>query len=136
MFLEISRNSSRPATLFKKRLWYMCFPVNFEKFSRTLFLQNISGWRLTAIKKIILEILQNSQQNTRVGVSCLSKLQSWGRQLFWKRDSDTSAFPWILQKFLGTYFDNSRYLDFHFGKGFYATLYQTKTDLLIEQSTT
>ena len=27
----------RPATLFKKRLWHRCFPVNFEKFLRTLF---------------------------------------------------------------------------------------------------
>ena len=28
----------RPATLFKKRLWHRCFPVNFEKFLRTSFL--------------------------------------------------------------------------------------------------
>ena len=27
--------SLRPATLFKKRLWQRCFPVNFAKFSRT-----------------------------------------------------------------------------------------------------
>ena len=27
----------RPATLFKKRLWHKCFPVNFPKFLRTLF---------------------------------------------------------------------------------------------------
>ena len=33
----------RPATLLKKRLWHRCFPVNFVKFSRTLFLQNTSG---------------------------------------------------------------------------------------------
>ena len=25
----------RPATLFKKRLWHRCFPVNFVKFLRT-----------------------------------------------------------------------------------------------------
>ena len=31
-----------PATLFKKRLWHMCFPVNFVKFLKTLFLQNTS----------------------------------------------------------------------------------------------
>ena len=30
----------RPATLLKKRLWNRCFPVNFAKFLRTLFLQN------------------------------------------------------------------------------------------------
>ena len=27
----------RPAILLKKRLWHMCFPVNFAKFSRTPF---------------------------------------------------------------------------------------------------
>ena len=33
----------RPATLFKKKLWHRCFPVNFAKFLRTPFLQNTSG---------------------------------------------------------------------------------------------
>ena len=32
-----------PTTLLKKRLWHKCFPVNFTKFLRTPFLQNISG---------------------------------------------------------------------------------------------
>ena len=36
----------RPATLSKKRLWHRCFPVNFAKFLRTSFSQNISGWLL------------------------------------------------------------------------------------------
>ena len=31
-----------PATLWKKSLWYKCFPVNFVKFLRTSFLQNTS----------------------------------------------------------------------------------------------
>ena len=35
----------RSATLFKKRLWHRCFPVNFVKSLRTPFLQNTS-WRL------------------------------------------------------------------------------------------
>ena len=30
----------KPATLFKKRLWHRCFPVNFAKVLRTLSLQN------------------------------------------------------------------------------------------------
>ena len=34
------------ATLLKKRPWHRCFPVNFAKFLRTLFLQNTSGWLL------------------------------------------------------------------------------------------
>ena len=29
--------------ILKKKLWYRCFPVNFSKFLRTPFLQNISG---------------------------------------------------------------------------------------------
>ena len=36
-------NCVRPATLLKKRLWRRCFPVNFEKFLRAIFSQNISG---------------------------------------------------------------------------------------------
>ena len=44
--------SLRPATLLKKRLWYRCFPVNFAKFSRTPFLQNTSGWLLSANMKM------------------------------------------------------------------------------------
>ena len=33
----------RPETLLKTRLWHRCFPVNFVKLSRTLFLQSTSG---------------------------------------------------------------------------------------------
>ena len=33
----------RPTTLLKKRLWHMCFPVNFVKFFRTPILQNVYG---------------------------------------------------------------------------------------------
>ena len=38
-----------PATLFQKRLWRSCFPVNFVKFLRTQFLQNTSGELLLII---------------------------------------------------------------------------------------
>ena len=34
--------SLRPATLFKKRLWQRCFPLNFVKFQKTPFLQKTS----------------------------------------------------------------------------------------------
>ena len=33
-------------TLLKKRLWYSCFPVNFAKFLRTLFLTEHLQWLL------------------------------------------------------------------------------------------
>ena len=36
-------NLQAKGTLLKKRLWHMCFPVNFAKFLRTSFLQNTSG---------------------------------------------------------------------------------------------
>ena len=35
-----------PATLFKKRLWHRCFPVNFIKFLRTLFFTEHLWWLL------------------------------------------------------------------------------------------
>ena len=36
----------RPATLLKKILWHRCFPVNFAKFLRTLFLTEQLRWPL------------------------------------------------------------------------------------------
>ena len=36
----------RPSTLFKKKLWHRCFPVNFAKFSRTIFLLEHLWWLL------------------------------------------------------------------------------------------
>ena len=39
----------RPATLLKKKPWYWCFPMNFVKFLRILFLQNTSGRLLLKI---------------------------------------------------------------------------------------
>ena len=39
----------RPATLFQKRLWHRCSPVNFAKFLRTPFLQNTSQRLLLAL---------------------------------------------------------------------------------------
>ena len=61
VFKEISQNSQEnicdrvsfliklqpePATLFKKRLWHRCFPVNFAKFLRTPFLTEHLQWLL------------------------------------------------------------------------------------------
>ena len=36
----------RPVTLFKKRLWHRCSPVNFAKFLRTPFLTEHLRWLL------------------------------------------------------------------------------------------
>ena len=37
--------------LLKKRLWHRCFPVNFAKFLKTLFLQNTSGRLLLYLRQ-------------------------------------------------------------------------------------
>ena len=44
---------ARPATLFKKRLWYGCFPVNFAKFSRTSFFIEYLWWMLLNIFTVV-----------------------------------------------------------------------------------
>ena len=36
----------RPATLFKKRIWHWCFPVNLAKFLGTPFLTDHLRWLL------------------------------------------------------------------------------------------
>ena len=41
----------RPVTLLKKRLWYMCFPVNFTKFLRTPFFIDHLWWLLLQLKR-------------------------------------------------------------------------------------
>ena len=43
LFLDKVAGLRLPETLLKKRFWHRCFSVNFAKFLRTLFLQNISG---------------------------------------------------------------------------------------------
>ena len=50
------RLCQRPASLLKKRLWHKCFPVNFAKFLKTRFLQNISGRLLLYISWVMTEI--------------------------------------------------------------------------------
>ena len=58
VLLELSQNSQEntcarvsfliklPTTLLKKRLWHTCFPVNFVKFPRILFLTEHLWWLL------------------------------------------------------------------------------------------
>ena len=48
-------------------------------------------------KKVLSEISQNSQENACARVSFLIKLLAWGLQLYYKRDSSTGVFLWILQ---------------------------------------
>ena len=55
VFLEISQNSQEnSATLFKKRLWHRCFPVNFMKFLRTPLLAEHLRWVLLYLLCVII----------------------------------------------------------------------------------
>ena len=54
----------RPVTLLKKRLWHRCFPMNFTKFSRTLFLQNTFGrLLLNKVKVLTVTVLRISKRS-------------------------------------------------------------------------
>ena len=46
----------RPATLFKKRLWYMCFPMNFSTFLRTPFFIEHLWWLLLQLFSYSIKI--------------------------------------------------------------------------------
>ena len=63
-----------PATLFKKR----CFPVNFEKFLRTPFLQNISGRLL--LKKNKIRLIENQSWGTKVDVRKSKNIKLYASQ--------------------------------------------------------
>ena len=52
-----------------------------------------------SVKKVFLEISQNSKGNTCARVSFLIKLQASNLQLYQKRDSDTGVFRGILRNF-------------------------------------
>ena len=75
VFLEISQNLQentcarvsffnedaglRPATLFKKRLWHRCFPVDFVKFLRTpFFIEHL--WWLLLIMRFKLKLISHT----------------------------------------------------------------------------
>ena len=58
-FIKKRLRYMRPATLFIKRLWCRCFPVNFEKFLRTPFSQKTS-WRLLLLLEAINYFSQKS----------------------------------------------------------------------------
>ena len=102
------------------KLRHRRFLVNITKFIRTLILKKICERLLLAVweenrifkhlqkqppkvfcdvKKLYLEISQNSQENTCIRASFLIKLQGSGLQLYQKRNSGTGVFQWILRNF-------------------------------------
>ena len=80
--------------------WPICSHIS-KSFEKSLIR---SGCQEVFCKKSVLKNLQNSQENTCIGVSFLIKLQTWDFQLYWKRDSGTGIFQWILQSFWETFF--------------------------------
>ena len=56
------------------------------------------------VKKVFLNISQNSKENTFPRVSFLVKFQASGLELHQKGDSGVGVFLWILQKILRTPF--------------------------------
>ena len=70
------------ATLLKKRLWHRCFPGNFAKFLRTLFLKNTSGRLFLSVlqcyKKVILKSIKTKPDQVFnipiTKVSCRNKV--------------------------------------------------------------
>ena len=100
------------ASLLKKRLWHWC-SVNFIKSFRTplcrtpstdcycrLEIKRYRSSRQTcSVKRVFLEIFQNSQENTYARVYILIKLQGSAVQLYWNRDFGTGVFLWILRSF-------------------------------------
>ena len=92
VFKEISQNSQEnicdrvsfliklqpePATLFKKRLWHRCFPVNFAKFLRTPFLTEHLQWLLLSIAEPLISLSCGLMFSC-----CLS--QQHGLQIIWQ----------------------------------------------------
>ena len=51
---QSSRSVLWPATLFKKRLWRRCFPVDFVKFLRTPFFTEHLRWLFLILKNSYL----------------------------------------------------------------------------------
>ena len=63
-----------------------------ERYFRTKYLNAEAVAQMCSVKKVFLEISQNSQENTCVRVSILIKLQALGLQLYQNRDSVTVVF--------------------------------------------
>ena len=99
--------------LFKTRkvcnvIYWKCF---YKAFWRT-DMANCSDFSEAAtwgvyLKKMLLKISQNSQENTCVGVSISINSHASGLQLYQKRGSDIGAFLCIQWIFKNTFFQNT-----------------------------
>ena len=83
--------------------WYMFWWFDAEvnlKFYTAKYLVSEAVVRSCSVKKVFLEISQNSQENTCARVSFLIKLPASCLQLYLKRDSGAGFFLWIFRNFL------------------------------------
>ena len=95
-----------PKSLFSSFVWNICpWTSEINHFYQSLFkkihykLQSKTITRWFSVKKTLLKVLQNSQENTCLRVSFLLKLKASGLKLYLKRDSGTDVFLWILRNF-------------------------------------
>ena len=69
-------------------------------FSNTIWKHRNTFQKQVSVRKgVLLEMLQNSQENTCARVSFIIKLQALGLQLNFKKYSGTGVFLWILRNF-------------------------------------
>ena len=54
----------RLVTLLKKRLWHMCFPVNFTKFLRTPFIIEHLWWLLPTDGSLFFQLISSTNSIT------------------------------------------------------------------------
>ena len=75
---DVLRNLAEPVTLLKERFWHSCFPANFAKFLRTLFLTEHLRWRLLAFQsKSILYSFRTSCSKQAQYLKFKSTVTSW-----------------------------------------------------------
>ena len=72
----------RPATLSKKRLWQRCFPVNFAKFLRTLFVTERLWWLLPHIISNVIKQFRNYGFKLRSYLRCFTHRQTCTNKSF------------------------------------------------------
>ena len=82
------KNSWKLFFIFHLRI--TCFIEDFQKIVPIHFLEAVV--QTFSVKKVLLEISQNSQENSSATVSFLIKLQAWACNFIKKRDSDTDVF--------------------------------------------
>ena len=91
------------ATLLNMRLWHSCITVNLAKFLRVSTMLHMatpcrSSHQRCSMKKVFLEISQNSQENTYARVPFFNKVAG---------GTGTCVFMWILWNFEKTHFSQN-----------------------------